>query len=189
MSTAHIGPGDYSRVPNPEQALKYAIQHIAGERVEIVEGVITPVSPSWEHENTVDLIRLQIGPRQLELGLRSGSGNLDLPGTENYYIPDLALVPVKLAVNNPGALLPDQTALVVEVTSPSNAETDRTVKRRRYAQFGAPLYLLVDRQERTCTLFSQPGALGWTRVEGPHPFGVPVRLPEPFELDLDTSEF
>jgi Uma2 family endonuclease len=88
-----------------------------------------------------------------------------------------------------GALLPDQTVLVVEVASPSNADTDRTVKRRRYAQFGAPLYLLVDRQERTCTLFSQPGELGYTRVEGPYPFGVPVRLPEPFQLDLDTAEF
>ncbi|MEU8923681.1 Uma2 family endonuclease [Kitasatospora sp. NPDC048545] len=176
-------------MPNPEQALKYAIQHIAGERVEIIEGVITPVSPSWERETAIDLIRLQIGPRQRELGLRAGSGNLDLPGTENYFSPDLALVPVELATNNPGALLPDQTVLVVEVTSPSDGDTDRTVKRRRYAQFGAPLYLLVDRQERACTLFSQPGSLGYTRVEGPHPFGVPVRLPEPFGLEPDTAEF
>ncbi|MBO1417604.1 Uma2 family endonuclease, partial [Streptomyces sp. FH025] len=178
MSTAHIGPGDYSRVPNPEQALKYAIQHIAGDRVEIVEGVITPVSPSWAHESAIDLIREQIGPRLRELGLRAGSGNLDLPGTENFYVPDMAVVPAELA-RTEGALLPDQTVLVVEVTSPSNGDTDRTVKRRRYGQFGAPLYLLVDRQDRACTLFSQPTSLGYTRAEGPHPFGVAVRLPEP----------
>ncbi len=188
MSTAHAGPGDYSHVPNPEQALKYAIRHIAGERVEIIEGVITPVSPSWAHESVVDLIRERIRPRMRELDLRAGSGDLDLPGTENFYVPDLAVVPRELAKAE-GALLPDQTLLVVEVTSPSNGDTDRTVKRRRYAQFGAPLYLLVDRQERACTLFSQPGALGYTRVEGPHPFGIPVRLPAPFELDLDTAEF
>lgn len=188
MSTAHAGPGDYSRVPNPEQALKYAIQHIAGDRVEIIEGVITPMSPSWAHENAADLIREQIGPRMRELGLRAGSGNLDLPGTQNYYVPDLAVVPAELAKTE-GALLPDQTLLVVEVTSPSNGDTDRTAKRGRYSQYGAPAYLLVDRQERTCTLFSQPGRLGYTRVEGPHPFGTPVRLPEPFDLDLDTSEF
>ncbi|MFE5587629.1 Uma2 family endonuclease [Kitasatospora sp. NPDC056531] len=188
MSTAHVGPGDYSQVPNPEQALKYAIQHIVGDRVEIIEGVITPVSPTWAHERAVDLIREQIGPRMRELSLRAGSGNLDLPGTENFYVPDLAVVPAELAKAE-GALLPEQTVLVVEVTSPSNGDTDRTVKRRRYAQFGAPLYLLVDRQERTCTLFSQAGGLGYTRVEGPHPFGVPVRLPEPFQLDLDTDEF
>ncbi|MGW2250106.1 Uma2 family endonuclease [Kitasatospora sp. NPDC001660] len=189
MSTAHAGPGDYSHVPNPEQALKYAIQHIAGPRVEIIEGVITPVSPSWAHENAIDVIREQIRPRMRELGLRSGSGNLDLPGTANFYQPDLAVVSAELAKASEGALLPDQTFLVVEVTSPSNADTDRTVKRRRYAQYGAPLYLLVDRQERTCTLFSQPGELGYTLVEGPHPFGVRLRLPVPFDVELDTDEF
>jgi Uma2 family endonuclease len=87
------------------------------------------------------------------------------------------------------ALLPNQTLLIVEVTSESNGDTDRTVKRRRYAEFGAPLYLLVDRQERTCTLYAGPGELGYTRVDGPHPFGTPVELPEPFDLELDTSGF
>ncbi|MGK4579277.1 Uma2 family endonuclease [Kitasatospora sp. HPMI-4] len=161
---------------------------MAGDRAEIIEGVITLVSPSWAHENATDLIRERIGPRMRELGLRAGSGNLDLPGSENWYIPDLAVVPAELA-RTEGALLPDRTVLVVEVTSPSDSDTDRTVKRRRYAQYGAPLYLLVDRQESSCTLFSQPARLGYTRVEGPHPFGVPVRLPEPFDLVLDTGDF
>ncbi len=34
MSTAVHVPGDYS-VSDPERALKYAIQHVAGDRVEI----------------------------------------------------------------------------------------------------------------------------------------------------------
>ncbi|WP_441251081.1 Uma2 family endonuclease [Kitasatospora sp. McL0602] len=187
MSTSpHSGPADYEHVENPELALKYAIQHLSGERAEIIEGVITPMSPSWAHENAADLIREQLGPRMRELDYRAGSGNLDLPGSENYYIPDLAVVPAALA-RTEGPLLPDQTLLVVEVTSPSNGDTDRTVKRRRYAQYGAPLYLLVDRQEQTCTLFSQPGRLGYTRAEGPHPFGVVIHLPDPFGLALDTS--
>ncbi|MFF2545245.1 Uma2 family endonuclease [Kitasatospora sp. NPDC058063] len=155
---------------------------------EIIEGVTVPVTHSWAHQSTVDLLRGQLAPVLRSSGLFSGSGDLALPGTADRYVPDLAVVPTELAWHE-GALMPDRTLLVVEATEPSSAETDRTVKRRRYAQFGAPLYLLVDRQERACTLFSQPGALGWTRVEGPHPFGVPVRLPEPFELDLDTSEF
>lgn len=96
------------------------------------------------------------------------------------------MVPEELA-NGATALVPDQTLLIVEVTSESNAETDRVVKRRRYAEYGAPLYLLVDRLDKTVTLFSGPGRLGYTGVEGPHPFGEPVRLPEPFGLDLDTS--
>ncbi|MFJ1701763.1 hypothetical protein ACIOHC_43635 [Streptomyces sp. NPDC088252] len=29
--------------------------------------------------------------------------------------------------------------------------------------------------------------LGYTRVDVPHPFGAVLRLPEPFNLGLDTS--
>ncbi|MFD5468185.1 Uma2 family endonuclease [Kitasatospora sp. NPDC127059] len=87
------------------------------------------------------------------------------------YLPDMAVLPEEL-LEAEGALSPDRTLLVVEVTSPSNADADRTVKRRRYAQFGAPPCLLVDRVERTCTRFSQPGEPGCARVQGPHPFGV-----------------
>ncbi|MFJ8627952.1 Uma2 family endonuclease [Kitasatospora sp. NPDC093550] len=187
MSTAPHTPGDYSTVSDPERALKYAIRHIAGDRSEIIEGVITPMSPSWAHESAAEVVRRQITPRMEELDLVSGSGNLDLPGSQNWYIPDLAVVPAELAEKTEGALLPDQTLLIVEVSSPSNAETDRVVKRRRYGQYGAPLYLLVDRQDRSCTLYSQPTRLGYARESGPHAFGTPVHLPEPFDLDLDTT--
>ncbi|TDC72277.1 Uma2 family endonuclease [Streptomyces hainanensis] len=183
----HDGPGNYNEVPDPEKALKYAIQHIRGDRTEIIEGVIEPVSPTWDHENVADLIRDQLVPVLRQLNCAAGSGNLDLPGSPNWYVPDLAVVPRDLAKGG-GALLPQQTLLIVDVTSDSNAETDRVVKRRRYAEFLAPLYLLVDRQERSCTLFSQPGELGYTRVDGPLPFGTPVPLPEPFSLAIDTAE-
>jgi Uma2 family endonuclease len=103
-------------------------------------------------------------------------------------VPDLAVVPRSLA-KSAGSLVPSQTLLIVEVTSDSNAETDRIVKRRRYGEYGAPLYLLVDRQEGACSLFSQPAELGFTRVDGPHAFGTPLRLPEPFDVALDTKDF
>ncbi|WP_051756541.1 Uma2 family endonuclease [Kitasatospora purpeofusca] len=187
MSTAHRLPGDYSTVTDPERALKYAIQHIAVARAEVVEGAITLLSSTWAHENAAELVRRQLTARLEALGLVSGAGSLDLPGSENWFIPDLAVVPADLAAKTEGALLPDRTLLVVEVTSPSNGETDRTVKRRRYGQYGAPIYLLVDRQHRACTVFSEPTRLGYAVEDGPHAFGVPVRLPAPFELDLDTS--
>ncbi|MBT2387717.1 Uma2 family endonuclease [Streptomyces sp. ISL-11] len=173
---------------DPETALKYAIQHIEGDRVQIVEGVISLMSPSWGHESAADSIRRQIDPAVRRLGCISGSGDLDLPGTPNWYIPDVAVVPSDVA-QGAGALLPDQTLLIVEVTSESNGDTDRIVKRRRYAEYGAPLYLLVDRQERSCTLFGEPGELGYTKSDGPRPFGTPLHLPEPFDLALDTSGF
>ncbi|MER6521385.1 Uma2 family endonuclease [Streptomyces sp. NPDC060334] len=182
MTTAH----DYGRGIDPEHALKYAIRHHSGDRTEIVEGIITQVTPSWDHENAAEEIRDQIKPRVRDLGCVTGSGNLDLPGSPNWYVPDIAVAPRELARGG-DALVPDQTLLIVEVTSESNAETDRVVKRKRYAEYGAPLYLLVDRVEKTVTVFSEPGGLGYTRTDGPHPFGTPVRLPEPFDLELDTT--
>ncbi|AGP54477.1 Uma2 family endonuclease [Streptomyces rapamycinicus] len=174
---------------DPETALKYAVQRIRGfDRVQVIEGFIEPLSPAWDHESTIAKVRERIAPKVNALGCMAGSGDLDLPGTPNWFVPDLAIVPRELA-KDAGALLPDQTLLIVEVTSDSNGDTDRVVKRRRYAEYGAPLYLLVDRQERTCTLYSAPGNLGYTKVDGPHPFGTPLPLPEPFDLELDTSEF
>ncbi|QNE79692.1 Uma2 family endonuclease (plasmid) [Streptomyces finlayi] len=176
---------DYSQGIDVERALKFAVQHIRGDRVQIIEGIIETVSPTWDHERAAKLVRRQIEARVDELGCVEGSGNLDLPGSSNWYVPDIAVVPEDLARGG-GALLPDQTLLIVEVTSESNAETDRVVKRRRYAEYGAPLYLLVDRVEGSLTLFSEPGRLGYTRVDGPHPFGTSVHLPEPFGVDIDT---
>lgn len=181
-----IESANYSDGVDPERALKYAIQHIKDDRAEIIEGVIETVPPSWDHEAAADLIREQIRARARELDCVIGSGNLDLPGSPNWYIPDLAVVPAADA-KGAGALLPADTLLVVEVTSESNGETDRVVKRRRYAEYGAPLYLLVDRQERSVTLYSEPGQLGYTRADGPHPYGAIVRIPGPFGVDLDTS--
>ncbi|WP_330479947.1 Uma2 family endonuclease (plasmid) [Streptomyces platensis] len=182
-----IESADYNNGVDPERALKYAIQHIKGERAQIVEGVIEPVSPTWDHEAAAETIRDQIRARARELDCVTGSGNLDLPGSSNWFIPDIAVVPAA-AAKGAGALLPADTLLVVEVTSESNAETDRVVKRKRYAEYGAPLYLLVDRQERSVTLYSEPGQLGYTRADGPHPYGVVVRIPDPFGLELDTSD-
>lgn len=43
-----------SYVPDdPETALKYAIQHHQGDRVQIVEGAIEQLSLTWSHETAV----------------------------------------------------------------------------------------------------------------------------------------
>ncbi|MEU5063420.1 Uma2 family endonuclease [Streptomyces virginiae] len=182
MTTAN----DYSEGNGAEPALKYAVQRVCGGRAELVEGVIDCASHDWDHEHTRSVLRTRLSEAVDRLQCVAGSGDLDLPGSRNWFVPDLAVVPKALAKGG-GALLPDQVLLVVEVTSESNAETDRVVKRKRYAEYGAPLYLLVDRLERSVTLFAEPGSLGYTKADGPHPFGTSVRLPEPFGIDLDTS--
>ncbi|MFJ5922974.1 Uma2 family endonuclease [Kitasatospora sp. NPDC092948] len=173
---------------DPELALKHAIQHHARERVQIVEGVVEPMTQGWGQEAIAGRVRRQLNDRVHALGCLMGAGDLDLPGSSNWFIPDVAVVPAALAKDG-DALLPEQTLLVVEVTSEASGDIDRVVKPRRYAEYGAPLYLLIDRRGGTCTLFSQPGPLGYARSVGPLPFGEPVELPEPFGVRVDTSEF
>ncbi len=48
--------------------------------------------------------------------------------------------------------------------------------------------MVVDRQEKSVTLYSEPGRLGCTRVDGPHPFGAQITVPDPFGIDLDTTD-
>ncbi|MFJ5785623.1 Uma2 family endonuclease [Streptomyces hydrogenans] len=180
-TTAAYGNAD------PEWSLKYAVQRVKGDGAQVVEGVIELLSPTWGDAAAVESIRDQIRPRARELNCVTGSGNLDLPGSSNWYVPDIAVVPAAQA-KGATALLPADTLLIVEVTSESNGDTDRVVKRERYAEYNAPLYLVVDRQGQSVTLFSEPGTLGYTRVDGPHPFGTVLTLPEPFGLDLDTSD-
>lgn len=72
------------------------------------------------------------------------------------------------------------------MTSPSNGAVDRVKKLRGYAMSGIPLYLLVDRQDGTVSLFSQPSGDHYTtRVEVE--IGGTIELPAPLALRLDTS--
>lgn len=179
-------PGERYVAPDPEAALKYALKHVRLDAVELVEGLIEPVHRCWAGELAVGRIKKQLLSVLERAGWLAGSGDLDLPGSLNWFVPRMAVVPQHLAETE-GALLPSQTSLITEVASKFGGEAARAVKRRRYAEYDAPLYLLVDLEERSCTLFSQPGELGYTHADGPVPFGTPVRLPEPFDLELDTS--
>ncbi|PBC87059.1 Putative restriction endonuclease [Streptomyces sp. KS_16] len=177
-----IESADYNHGVDPERALKYAIQHIRGDRAQIVEGVIEPVSPTWDHETTAETIRDQIRARARELDCVTGSGNLDLPGSSNWYVPDIAVVPAAVA-KGAGALLPSDTLLVVEVTSESNAESETpSVRGVRGAALptGRP-----SRAFGNSVLGAMPTRLHTSRR--PHPYGTTVRIPEPFGLDLDTN--
>src|SRR2546423_14047804 len=78
----------------PERALKYAVQHVAGDRAEIIEGVIQQASPTWGHAGAITRTRRRIEARADELGCLTGSGNADLPRSPNRAVPGLALVPL-----------------------------------------------------------------------------------------------
>jgi Uma2 family endonuclease len=163
-----------------------------GCRAEILEGtVVVAPPPANIHNSVADLLH-----EQLVLAKRPNWGihqtqAVELASTGDVYIPDLLVYP-REDLPETGVTAPAEHALlVVEITSPSNADHDRKRKLWGYAHGPVPLYLLVDRHAADgphVTLYSRPenGAYqNMTRV----PFGDTITLPEPFELKIDTGTF
>ncbi|HYS40377.1 MAG TPA: Uma2 family endonuclease [Pseudonocardiaceae bacterium] len=166
----------------------------AGWRAEIVEyGINLTPPPGNGHNLIADLVHQALVPTTPDgCGLYQTLG-VSIPLRAKLFIPDLVIVPrdelYGLPDNQPVSA--DRALLVAEITSFSNAETDRKAKRWSYAQAGVPLCLLIDRFDEdgpAVTLFSDP-------VDGHYqhmvriPFGEKISLPEPFAIDLDTGGF
>jgi Uma2 family endonuclease len=165
-----------------------------GWRAEIIfDGTITVTPPPLPPHSWIDsLLTRTIIPR-LPAGL-GVAHELDvfLPPIDKLYRPDLVVLPdsvldadISSAWIESGDIL-----LVVEITSKKTANIDRTDKRKGYARSGVPLYLLVDRWSRPAevTLLSEPSGEDYQQAVGV-PFGESIMLPEPFNVEIDTSRF
>ncbi|MDX3618786.1 Uma2 family endonuclease [Streptomyces europaeiscabiei] len=79
--------------------------------------------------------------------------------------------------------------MVVEIT-PHDRDTnqrDRIDKPVGYAAVDIPVYLLVDRDQETVVLYSEPKDGSYQQIT-PFPWGTPVELPDPLGFTLDTEE-
>ncbi|MFC9849889.1 Uma2 family endonuclease [Streptomyces prasinus] len=165
-----------------------------GFRAELIEGeIVVRPPPDGDHEDYVGLIVEQVLERSRirmqfsgnkGLKLRSGGGC-----PKDRVIPDGTFAPRELRLyRGADSWMPcDGVALVLEVTS-SKPKADREAKRRCYARGGIPLYLLVDREAASVTLFSTPEQDDY-REQCTRPLGKPLSLPDPFTFDLDTADF
>ncbi|MEW2397071.1 Uma2 family endonuclease [Streptomyces sp. NPDC046862] len=165
-----------------------------GFRAELIEGeIVVAPPPDGEHERYISRIVRQVIKRSRTDMDFSGNKGLKLrsgeAGPKNHAIPDVTLAPVELDIfGTAGSWMPcDGVTMVIEVTS-TKPRTDREAKRRCYARGGIPLYLLVDREASSITLFSDPEKDDY-RQHCTIPFGKPLPLPEPFAFDLETSDF
>lgn len=165
-----------------------------GFRAELIEGeiVVTP-PPDGDHEDYIGLIVTQV-IRQSRTDMQfSGNKGLKLKSSgacpKNHVIPDGTFAPTELRLyRGADSWMPcDGVAMVVEVTS-TKPQADRETKRRCYARGGIPLYLLVDREISSITLFGDPEGDEY-REHRTRPLGKPLTLPEPFAFDLDTADF
>ncbi|MYT70789.1 MULTISPECIES: Uma2 family endonuclease [unclassified Streptomyces] len=165
-----------------------------GFRAELIEGeiVVTP-PPDGDHEDYIGLVLNQVIRRSRTDMQFSGNKGLKLKRggacPKNHAIPDGTFAPAERRLfRGADPWMPcEGVALVVEVTS-SKPQADREAKRRCYAQGGIPLYLLIDRDASSVTLFSDPEGDDY-REHCTRPFGKTVALPEPFAFDLETADF
>ncbi|MGW3655348.1 Uma2 family endonuclease [Streptomyces sp. NPDC005151] len=165
-----------------------------GFRAELIEGeiVVTP-PPDGDHEDCISLILRQV--------IRLARTDMDFSGNKglklnsggrcprNHVIPDGTFAPTELRLcRGAEPWMPcEGVALVVEVTS-AKPWADRTDKRHCYARGPIPLYLLVDREESSVTLFSEPEGDDY-RQHCTVPLGKTLGLPAPFAFDLETEAF
>lgn len=165
-----------------------------GFRAELIEGeiVVTP-PPDGEHEDYISLVVEQVIKRSRTDMQFSGNKGLKLRSPldilKDHVIPDATFVPRELRLfRNADSWMPcDGVAMVLEVTSTKPA-TDREAKRRSYARTGIPLYLLIDRDKSSVTLFSEPEE-DYYQQNLRVPFGEGLSIPEPFGFELETADF
>ncbi|WP_078941326.1 Uma2 family endonuclease [Streptomyces cellulosae] len=165
-----------------------------GFRAELIDGeiVVTP-PPDGDHEDYIELIVNQVYRRSRTDMQFSGNKGLKLKSgggcPKDHVIPDGTFAPRSLRLyRGADPWMPcDGVAMVVEVTS-TRPKADREAKRRCYARGGIPLYLLVDREASSTTLFSDPENDDYRQL-CTLPFGKQLALPEPFAFDLDTADF
>ena len=130
------------------------------ERVELLEGVITGMSPQGpEHQwsivtATEYLIRLLAGRAQVRAQLPLGVAEDSEPE------PDFAIViPTVGLTGTPTAAL-----LVIEV-SDSTVRRDRDIKAALYARASVPEYWLIDVPRRVLEVRTRPAGGSYTRLE------------------------
>jgi Uma2 family endonuclease len=165
-----------------------------GFRAELIEGeiVVTP-PPDGDHEDYINQIVKQVIRRSRTDMDYSGNKGLKLQSgggcPKDHVIPDGTFAATELRLyRGADSWMPcDGVAMVLEVTS-TRPKADREDKRRCYARGGIPLYLLVDREASSTTLFSDPENDDYRQL-CTLPFGKPLTLPEPLAFDLDTTDF
>ncbi|MEV5430541.1 Uma2 family endonuclease [Streptomyces sp. NPDC052701] len=78
--------------------------------------------------------------------------------------------------------------MAVEITSNGSDtnQRDRVEKPDGYAAAGIPVYLLIDRDDRSVVVYDQPEDGRYRHAEK-LPFGATVELPDPVGITLDTE--
>ncbi|MFD7511711.1 Uma2 family endonuclease [Streptomyces sp. NPDC059853] len=160
-----------------------------GCKAEIIKGAIV-VTP-WQRPyyfRAMESLRERLAPHAPEGHRVSSSPFLfAFPAAKRAFGPDLYAADSAAFEQLQGPVNGAALSLVAELTSPSTREQDVQDKLAVYGRH-VPVYLLLDMQDEEATVFWEVSPNGY-RAYRSVPFGQPLRIPEPFGFDLDTSDF
>jgi Uma2 family endonuclease len=172
IPTAHDGPWTEGA---------YLALGETAERIELWDGdlrVTASPTPWHQHVTTELLIALRSAARERNLRVHAAI-NLRLRPSR-IVIPDLTITS---AIDFHERVVPcDAAKLVCEVTSPSNASTDRVLKMHYYAEAGIPWYLMVEHVTTGLRLFRLDRDK--YKLEGIAEQGEVLRLTEPVTAEI-----
>lgn len=158
-----------------------------GYRAELIdlEIIVTP-PPDGNHQMAISRINRQIYRyASIKVDIAANKGLISPTGR---LIPDATVGPEGIFAGQDPWMPTNDVLLVVEVTS-AKPQRDREDKRKSYAVAGIPLYLLVDRQQSTVVLHSEPDMdTGDYLTVHSAPYGKDVQLPAPFDFALETGD-
>ncbi len=129
-----------------------------GVRYEIIDGVLHMANaPSYNHQYAVSEFHLQIGyfVKQRKLGVvLTAPFEIHLPGIAQPVQPDVFFIATERQPKFGAKLFEGAPDLVIEVTSPSTARLDSSVKLNAYQRAGVREYWLAHPRTRFVEVYA-----------------------------------
>ncbi|WP_406331002.1 Uma2 family endonuclease [Streptomyces sp. NBC_00203] len=181
--------GDHIEIEDFEELARRAPE---GVKLELIDGKLeVKPMPDQRHRAVVMwLIRLFMQERP-ELALYPEQGLKVGAYRKGHASADAALAPLDHFIAQEGDWAdPKGVPMVVEVTSRDRDtdRRDRIDKVRGYAEAGIPVYLLIDRDNDTLTVYSEPTKSGTYQQNPRYPYGAVIELPSPVNFTLNTEK-
>ncbi|WP_328808419.1 Uma2 family endonuclease [Nonomuraea montanisoli] len=190
---AHLVVSNDKPMPRSARELFEAFPELPGFRADVIEGnlIVSPVGTPEHARCAMRLFRALI-PILDEKGWEAWAGNVDvcIEGPREPVEPDFVMAPLDCPRWGERELLSSGLIMVAEVVSAGSVVRDRKEKPALYAHGSVPIYLMIDTlaapQSITVHHNIQHGAYRTTTTVN---VGSPIMLPDPINLELDTSIF
>jgi Uma2 family endonuclease len=159
MSTVPFEPQRIRPLRRVEYDQLIELGAFQNEKIELIEGLLVPMSPSGPPHNSAlqKLAAILLPPLvgRAAVHVKGPFAAQDFSEPE----PDIAVVPL----GDYDTAHPDRAYLIIEVAE-SSLSFDRGTKLRLYAKCGVPEYWIVNVPDRVIEVYTEPTEAGYARV-------------------------